>query len=262
MLSKNQCKSCRNEKQRKKYAKENGIVYPPAPLHLSFCGLCNTHKKLDGEMYSKNRCRDCIREQNRIRARKRTKEQRQAERRKMYEKQGKIYRTKDEIKEWTQFKRETEAIIKRLRAVYKPNPIRKWNGMTGAEKYKYRYRNDPEFNLKERLRAHHRRMTRRGYRIGDLYRRAINTNGCSPAAEAFTGYKVAELKKHLEKQFTKGMSWKKFMEGEIHIDHIIPLSAFDRTNEDEVKAAWQLSNLRPMWATDNREKGAKRMYLL
>lgn len=260
MKSKNQCQPCYDEKRRKKYAREKGAVYPTVPSHLFFCGLCYIHKKVDGEMYSNNRCRDCIREQCRRRARKRTKEQRQAERRRVYERQGKLYRTRDELKQWTKFKRETHAIIKRLRAVYKPKKVRrsvKYPGMTTAEIYKHRYHNDPEFNLKERLRAHHRRMNRRGYRVGDMFRTAIKTNGRTPTAEAFTGYSVGQLKKHLEKQFTKGMNWQRFMSGEIHIDHIIPLSSFDRTNEDEVRAAWQLSNLRPLWAEDNRRKAAK-----
>ena len=269
MKSRYQCRPCNYEKRRKKYARERGAVLPPAPSHLSLCGLCNIHKNKK-EMSSKNRCRNCVREQARIHARKRTKEQRQAERKKMYEKQGRRYQTLEEKRVWTQFKRDTRAIIKRLRQNYKDKElfikvggfrfIHEWQQphLSPKEKYRLRYRTDPEFNLKERLRAHHRRMTRRGYRIGDLYRRAINTNGRSPTAEAFTGYTVAELKKHLEKQFTKGMNWEKFMAGEIHIDHIIPLSSFDRTNEDEVKAAWQLSNLRPLWAKDNIRKAAKR----
>lgn len=222
---------------------------------MGWCKYCNSEQE---DMTSKHQCRSCNNARQRAHARKRTKEQRQAERRKIKEKQGKSYRTLEEVMAWRRFKRETQAIIKRLRAVYKPKRVSKWAGMTPAEVFRIRYRTEPEFNLRERLRAHNRRMTIRGYRIGDLYRRAINTNGQSPTAEAFTGYTVAELKKHLEKQFTKGMNWEKFMAGEIHIDHIIPLSSFDRTNEDEVKAAWQLSNLRPLWAKENRKKAARR----
>lgn len=209
-------------------------------------------------MESKHQCRECARARQRSHARKRTKEQRQAERRKIKERQGKRYQTLEERKAWTRLKRETREIIKRLRAVYKPKQSVKYPGMTAAEIYRHRYRNDPEFNLKERLRAHHRRMNRRGYRVGDMFRTAIKRDGRTPTAEAFAGYSVEDLKKHLEKQFTKGMNWQRFMSGEIHIDHIIPLSSFDRTNEDEVKAAWHLSNLRPLWAGDNKRKAAKR----
>ncbi|TSA54091.1 MAG: hypothetical protein D4R45_04465, partial [Planctomycetaceae bacterium] len=67
---------------------------------------------------------------------------------------------------------------------------------------------------------------------------------------------MLELKIHLEKQFTKGMTWEKYMNGEIHIDHIIPKSIFNITglNSKGFKKAWALENLRPMWAKDNMKK--------
>jgi hypothetical protein len=76
------------------------------------------------------------------------------------------------------------------------------------------------------------------------------------------GYSTDELKLHLERQFLKGMSWDNF--GEWHIDHILPLSSFSYTTPDEpdFKRAWALTNLRPIWAKENLEKGAKRLTLL
>jgi hypothetical protein len=58
------------------------------------------------------------------------------------------------------------------------------------------------------------------------------------------------------------MSWDNV--GKWHIDHIIPLSSFRFTSMDdpEFRAAWALSNLRPMWATENILKGARRLTLL
>lgn len=82
--------------------------------------------------------------------------------------------------------------------------------------------------------------------------------------EALTGYTVQELADHLERQFTKGMTWDRFMSGEIHIDHIIPKTSFrfDSYEDQEFKQCWALSNLRPMWAIDNVRKGDSRLYLL
>lgn len=76
------------------------------------------------------------------------------------------------------------------------------------------------------------------------------------------GFTVEELKRHLERQFTKGMSWSNY--GEWHIDHITPLSTFRIASIDdpELKAAWGLGNLRPLWATDNMKKRAKVTHLL
>lgn len=126
--------------------------------------------------------------------------------------------------------------------------------LTDTEKYAMQYRLDPEYNLSERLRAAFRRR-RQGHKIGDLLREALKRDGSSPSVERFVGYTVAQLKVHLERQFTKGMSWDVFCEGDIHIDHVRPISSFDVSNLEELKAAWALSNLRPLWATDNLAKG-------
>jgi hypothetical protein len=78
------------------------------------------------------------------------------------------------------------------------------------------------------------------------------------------GYTPDDLRRHLERQFTKGMSWDKFKNGGIHIDHIIPVSSFDITgpNCPNLLACFALSNLRPLAAKENIKKGAKRLFLL
>jgi len=77
--------------------------------------------------------------------------------------------------------------------------------------------------------------------------------------ETLVGFTIAQLKEHLEKQFTEGMTWEKFMKGEIHIDHKIPLAVHNYESPDDIdfKKAWALSNLQPLWAGDNIKKGIK-----
>jgi len=58
------------------------------------------------------------------------------------------------------------------------------------------------------------------------------------------------------------MTWEKFMNGEIHIDHIIPKAAFDLSDFDQWRICWGLPNLRPLWAKDNLEKKDKILNLL
>lgn len=79
---------------------------------------------------------------------------------------------------------------------------------------------------------------------------------------ALLGYALEDLRAHLERQFLKGMSWENM--GQWHIDHIVPLSSFTITGPDdpELRRAWALTNLRPMWAKENMSKGAKRLYLV
>ena len=74
--------------------------------------------------------------------------------------------------------------------------------------------------------------------------------------EKVVGYTVDELKRHLEKKFTEGMSWEKFVNGKIHIDHKIPKCIFNFTSVKDMdfKRCWALSNLQPMWAKENIKK--------
>ena len=76
--------------------------------------------------------------------------------------------------------------------------------------------------------------------------------------EDLHGYSVADLKRHLEAQFTKGMTWEKFFGGGIHIDHIIPRMRFtySSASDPQFKECWALSNLRPIWPKENSVSGA------
>jgi len=77
--------------------------------------------------------------------------------------------------------------------------------------------------------------------------------------ENLVGYSLSDLKAHIERQFNNGMSWERYLNGEIHIDHRTPLSAFNFSspNDLDFRKAWALSNLRPLWAKDNLKKGAR-----
>lgn len=76
------------------------------------------------------------------------------------------------------------------------------------------------------------------------------------------GYSAEELKAHLERQFLPGMSWSNY--GEWHIDHIVPVASFHFTsmNDPEIRRAWSLPNLRPLWAEDNRRKHDSVLHLI
>jgi hypothetical protein len=59
------------------------------------------------------------------------------------------------------------------------------------------------------------------------------------------------FKLHIERQFTKGMSWDN--RSKWHIDHIYPMSLAQ--NEEEAIKLNHYTNLRPMWAIENISKG-------
>lgn len=101
------------------------------------------------------------------------------------------------------------------------------------------------------------------FRIQAAVKASINTKIKSGKGGQKTfsilGYSFEELRDHLEQQFLPGMSWDNWGFYGWHIDHEIPLAAFHYTSVHHIdfKRAWALSNLKPMWASDNKSKGAK-----
>ena len=63
------------------------------------------------------------------------------------------------------------------------------------------------------------------------------------------------LKGYLQAKFQEGMSWENY--GSWHIDHIKPVASFDLTKPEQQRAAFHYTNLQPLWAIDNRMKGAR-----
>lgn len=80
--------------------------------------------------------------------------------------------------------------------------------------------------------------------------------------EELVDYTTADLRKHIERQFAKGMGWHNVRAW--HLEHIVPKSAFffASTSDPEFRRCWALSNLRPAWADENQRKKAKRLHLL
>lgn len=56
-----------------------------------------------------------------------------------------------------------------------------------------------------------------------------------------------ELKRHLEKQFQKGMTWDNY--GEWHVDHRMPISS--AKSLEQLEYLLHYMNLQPMWASEN-----------
>lgn len=77
------------------------------------------------------------------------------------------------------------------------------------------------------------------------------------STEKYIGCSFKELKLHIESQFTENMSWDNYGLYGWHVDHIRPLSSFDLSVESNLHLAWHFTNLRPLWAKDNLQKGKK-----
>jgi len=119
-----------------------------------------------------------------------------------------------------------------------------WNDKNKNHRNEYskiKYNNDLDFklmtNIRNRIRMAIKRNTKSNFTLGLI--------GCS----------IDELKKYLEINFKEYMTWDNY--GEWQIDHIIPCSKFNLSNENEQKKCFNYSNLQPLWKEENRAKGNK-----
>ena len=77
--------------------------------------------------------------------------------------------------------------------------------------------------------------------------------------EDILGYSLKKLENHLGKTMPKGYNWDDFLRGDLHIDHIVPVSAFNFNHEQDIdfKRCWALKNLQLLPAIENMRKSAK-----
>lgn len=130
------------------------------------------------------------------------------------------------------------------------------------EQYQRWWNKNPEKSKKLfRKYAGDRRKTINGNlvsRIAPAMSRSLREGKGGRSWESLVGYTVDDLRKHIENQFIEGMNWEN--KGLWHIDHKIPLSAFNfqTPEDDDFHKAWALSNLQPLWAKENLSKGGIR----
>jgi hypothetical protein len=124
---------------------------------------------------------------------------------------------------------------------YEKNKV-KIKARTAAYKKK-RYHADDSFKIYEVL-------------SGGL-RRLLKGTAKKNKALSYLGCTVDEFKEHLESQFQEGMTWDNWDQFGWHLDHILPLASFNLLIEDEIKIACHYTNFQPLWAVDNKKKGAK-----
>lgn len=108
---------------------------------------------------------------------------------------------------------------------------------------KRRKANDPLYKLAFTVRE----KTCKALRNGHKAIKTMELLGCT----------VEQLKEHIQSQFQKGMTWENWAHKGWHIDHIIPISSFDLSKEDEQRICFHYTNLQPLWAEENLKKSNK-----
>lgn len=129
-----------------------------------------------------------------------------------------------------------------IEAYYRRKPIfesQEWKDKHNDYVFRRR-KTDVQYCIAYRLRASMHQAIRRQF--GKKAFKTMQVLGCT----------VKELKRHLESQFTNGMSWEN--RRSFVIDHFVPCKAFDLTNPDEQRWCFNYRNLRPMSHHDNQVK--------
>ena len=103
--------------------------------------------------------------------------------------------------------------------------------------------NDVVFKIRTNLARRINHSVKKGFKSN----KTLELLGCSPE----------DLKKHLEVQFTEGMTWDNYGIRGWHIDHIVPCASFNLSNPEEQKKCFHYTNLQPLWWYDNLSKSNK-----
>lgn len=96
-------------------------------------------------------------------------------------------------------------------------------------------------------------------RISTSIRISLKGNKNGRHWESLVGYTYIQLKKRLKLTMPKGYTWKNYINGELQIDHIIPISFFEFSKPEDLgfKKCWELSNLRLLSKKENFKKHNK-----
>ena len=135
--------------------------------------------------------------------------------------------------------------IKKLQ-LRKANKKRKENGKRSIY-FKDKYKNNIQYRIKRRLYI----------ALWNVLNKETHRCEMYPKYEELFGCNKKYLKNHIELQFRDGMNWNNHSLTGWQIDHIIPISAFDLTDEDQCKKCFHYTNLQPLWVEENMKKGNK-----
>ena len=133
------------------------------------------------------------------------------------------------------------------------------------EKWQVYYANNYDYMLKRNRKYRHKRgyswikVDKLDDRMSHSIRIALRGNKGGRHWEDLVSYTLDELKKHLIFTLPSGYTWQDYLDGFLHIDHIIPKYLFEYTDyaDREFKQAWALANLRLLPAKENLKKGRR-----
>ena len=174
-----------------------------------------------------------------------------------HEKMKKYYKKyqlehKDKIREynrlWRENNREKLREYHRLWRKRNPEKAKEWrlNNREYMNSYtKNKIKTDIKFNL--------------NLRMSSSISHSLKGNKKGRHWESLVGYTANDLIKRLKKMLPKNYTWQDYLEAKLHIDHIIPISAFNFTKPEQIdfQRCWSLENLQLLPARENIVKKDK-----
>ena len=96
-------------------------------------------------------------------------------------------------------------------------------------------------------------------RMSCVIRASLKGNKAGRDWVDLVGYTVKDLEEHLQKKMPPHYTWQDYLDGKLHIDHIIAKKYFNYTKYTHIdfKRCWSLKNLQLLPAEENLIKGAK-----
>jgi len=128
---------------------------------------------------------------------------------------------------------------------------------------RYRQNNPDKVREEHRISCNKKYKTNMRYRLNVNMCNAINKslkgNKAGRHWESLVGYTRDDLINHLNKTIPEGYTWQDYLNGILHVDHIVPKSIFNFNLPEHIdfKRCWALDNLRLLPAKENIIKSNK-----
>jgi hypothetical protein len=220
------CETCR---------KKNTIEYAKHKTHKVCSGPCGKNKSIEefGNRASsidgkQGVCRGCRYEKTKEWNKKNKKRR---------DKKSKLWRKKN-LK-----KTNAQSVIRRQNNLENQRKKeRAWE-----KKNRDRRRKQKRKRQKERIKTDINFRIKRNLRNGLL--NALDGKVKNNSALTYLHKPIEDFKRLMESKFGIGWTWDM-----IELDHIVPVSHFDHTKEEEVEKCWHWSNFQPLLIADNRDK--------
>jgi len=252
------CKECKStlSPEKKEF---NKVKKELALIGLKTCSVCGLNKPIDIKGWSGATCPQChaikSKEYNNSHREERIAydKKRNSNRKEYLKEKSKLYyennrdKVRDIGKRWREKNPEkSNAIYSRYRKTEKRRKAgREWARRNREKSYEYRndkYNNDTQYNLNVKIRRRiFQSLKQRRVSKSD---KTIKLLGCS----------MQFFDEYIKGLFHDGMTSDDLLNGKIHIDHIIPVRAFDLTDTIQQRACFYFKNLYPLWDKDNLTK--------